>query len=383
MTETTRILADLVRLPSVNPMGRFPPGADCLEYRVTAYVEQFCRDLGVPCVRQPVAPQRDNLIARWPVPPLADRPTVLWEAHQDTVPVDHMTIDPFGAHIASGRLYGRGACDVKGGLAAMLAALARLVRQQSPLALNVVLACTVDEEYTFTGVSKLVEAELRADFALVAEPTSLRLVTCHKGAVRWRLRTTGRACHSSCPEQGVNAIYRMARVLLGIERFAARLQQTRTDPLLGPPTLSVGRIAGGLSVNTVPDECVIDLDRRLLPGESAEEAPRQLEAFLRQEEGLDFPLISEPPWLVKEGLAPGGAQELLQRLRQALQAVGVSPQLVGVPYGTDASTLAAAGIPAVVFGPGDIAQAHTPDEWVSLDEVAQACEVLYLLATMS
>src|SRR5581483_6854423 len=240
MEPTTLLLRDLVSRPSVNPMGRPLQGPELYEQRVADYLAEFFRELGVAHERQPVAPLRENVVARTD---LAGAPrTMLWEVHQDTVPVDQMTIDPFGAKIENGRLYGRGACDVKGGMAAMLAAFARLVRERPAGAANVILACTVDEEHTFTGVTHLVQSGVRADAAVVAEPTQLKIVHAHKGVIRWRLHTAGRSCHSSRPEQGVNAIYRMGRLLVGVERYAERLRASRTDPLLGPPTLSVGRI---------------------------------------------------------------------------------------------------------------------------------------------
>src|SRR5262249_46455880 len=153
--------------------------------------------------RQSVAPLRDNIIARYESPGAAK--TILLEVHQDTVPVDGMTIEPFAAEVRDGKLYGRGSCDVKGGMAAMLTAFARLVRERPAEAANVILACTVDEEHTFYGVQQLMAAGLRANFAVVAEPTSLQIVDAHKGVVRWKVRTEGRACHSSTPEQGLNA----------------------------------------------------------------------------------------------------------------------------------------------------------------------------------
>src|SRR5262245_43722667 len=201
MTESTRLLRDLVALPSVNPMGRPLQGPDLYEHRVTAYLEDFCRGLGVAAQRQTAAPGRDNLVARLDLP--GARRTLVLEAHQDTVPTDHMTIDPFAATVADGRLYGRGACDIKGGLAAMLATFARLARERPRAACNVLLACTVDEEFTFLGVQRLVREGLKADGAVVAEPTQLQIVNAHKGVVRWHLSTAGRSCHSSSPEQGV------------------------------------------------------------------------------------------------------------------------------------------------------------------------------------
>jgi acetylornithine deacetylase len=166
---------------------------------------------------------------------------------------------------------------------------------------------------------------------------------------------------------------------MGIERYAEKLRAVSSDPLLGPPTISVGRIEGGTSVNTVPDRCQIEIDRRVVGGEDAGAAPEHLLHFLRTDAGIDFPLESMPPWMNKAPLTPALSGPLRERLGRAIDAVKGTHQVHAVPYGTDASTIAAAGIPAVVFGPGDIAQAHTIDEWVSLDEVEQASEILYRL----
>jgi acetylornithine deacetylase len=373
--DPTRLLRDLVAIPSVNPMGRPLHGPEFLEHRVTAYLEEFFKGLGVPCERQAVAPLRDNLVARCELP--GARRTVLLEAHQDTVPTDHMTIDPFAARVENGRLYGRGACDIKGGMASMLAAFSRVAHERPRGAANVVMACSVDEEYTFTGVAQLVKRGLKADAAVVAEPTDLNIVNTHKGGVGWHLNTPGRSCHSSRPDQGVNAIYRMGHLLVAIERYARELQAGRSDPVLGPPTLSVGLIQGGTSHNTVPDRCRIELDRRVIPGEDPHAAPDQLVAYLRERAGIDFPFESETPWKTKGPLSPAGSEDLVRRLGAAIDSVTGSHRVMGVPYGTDASTLAEGGIPSVVFGPGDIGKAHTCDEWVPLAEVEQAAEILF------
>jgi acetylornithine deacetylase len=378
MTETARLLRDLVALPSVNPMGRTLPAAYLYEYRVAAYLEDFFRALGVPYERQAVLPQRDNILARWQRSG-AGR-TLLLEAHQDTVPTDHMTIDPFGAKIENGRLSGRGACDVKGGMAAMLAMFARLVREQPSEAGNVILACTVDEEHTFLGIQHLVRVGLRADMAVVAEPTQLHIVNAHKGVARWHLETRGQACHSSAPEKGVNAIYHMARVLPAVEQFAGWLRSSRADPILGPPTLSVGRIEGGTSANTVPDRCRIEIDRRLIPGEDPLAAPAQLAAWLDKMLRTEVDFSCSEPELHAPALSSAGSEKLVSLLGSAIDSVRGYHQVHAVPYCTDGSTLAQTGIPTVVFGPGDIAKAHTCDEWVALEEMEQASEILYRLA---
>ena len=259
----------------------------------------------------------------------------------------------------------------------MLAAFSRLVKERPNGTTRVVLAFTVDEEHTFLGVQQLIPRLPKVDFAIAAEPTNLDLVTSHKGVARWQLETPGVACHSSRPEDGINAVYRMAKLLNGVETYAAQLRHTRSDPQLGEPTISVGRIEGGISPNTVPDFCRIELDRRLLPGEVTSDAVYELNDFLRSFPGIDFPFTTHPLKLDCPPL-PATTSPWVDRLAEASTAVtGRTTKRLAVPYGTDASTLAEAGIPAVVFGPGDIAQAHTKDEWVELAQVEQAAEILY------
>jgi acetylornithine deacetylase ArgE len=376
LSESVSLLRDLVALPSVNPMGRAMQSPNLYEHRVTDYLEGFFKSLGVRYERQPVAPQRENIVAYLDG---SDGRTFVWEAHMDTVPTDNMTIDPFGSRIEGGRLYGRGACDIKGGMASMLGAFARLSREKPRGGAGIVMACTVDEEFTFLGVQRLVKG-LKADGAIVAEPTKLQIVKAHKGVVRWSIVATGRSCHSSAPEKGINAIYRMGRLLVAIEEFAEELRLKRTDPLLGPPTLSVGMIEGGTSVNTVPNRCRIEIDRRLIPGEDPQTVPAELEEFLRDRANIEFPYETEPAWLGAPALPPDGSDKLIAELGEAIKTVQGSYEVTAVPYGTDAASIAEVGIPAIVFGPGDIAQAHTCDEWVALEQIEQASEILYRFA---
>ena len=370
-------LTQLVNRASVNPMGRADIAADTLhEARVGDYLEGELRKLGVAVERVPVAPGRDNLVAHFA--PSERRGHYLWECHQDTVPVDGMSVAPFGAEIRDGKLFGRGACDVKGGGAAMLTAFAQLARENRPGA-AITLAFTVDEEHTFLGVQALAKTGLQVDGAVVAEPTGLDVVTAHKGVARWSIETAGRACHSSTPHLGSNAVYRMAPLIRAVEGFAQRLATGPADARLGPPSLSLGVIAGGVSPNTVPDRCRIDLDRRLIPGEQPASARDALTAYLREScPGTEFtptPLVFACP-----ALSPALSADLCERLLTATRPAKPAARQVAVPYGTDASTLAEAGIPTVVFGPGDIAQAHTHDEWIDLAELGQAVEVLLRFA---
>ncbi len=378
MDELTRLLGELVSIPSVNPMGRPLDGPEILETRLSAYLETWFRDHQIPCERQPVASGRDNLLACFESTSSARR--LIFDVHQDTVPTDGMTIAPFSPRVEQGKMYGRGACDIKGGMAAMLLALRRLCRERPRGAASVVLACTVDEEFTHTGSSHLAASSHGADLAIVAEPTRLDLVHCHKGASRWKIRTRGVACHSSTPHLGVNAIYRMGEVLDALAAHAGELAAAKPDPIVGVPSLSVGRIEGGQSVNIVPDWCEIEIDRRLIPGEEPRQALEQVRAFLARRlgslEGIDF----GEPWVNLPPLVPR-LELFLAPLTEAVgRATGRKPQVVGVPYGTDAGPLGASGLPCVVFGPGDIAQAHTCDEWVELDQVRMAALAYYEMA---
>jgi len=376
--DVTRLLSDLVAIPSVNPMGRAQAGPDFLETRLTNHLEAWLAERGVRHERQPVASGRDNLLAWYEAP--RSRRLILFDVHQDTVPVDGMTVPPFLPEIEEGRLHGRGSCDVKGSMAAMLTAFARLVRERPPGSASVLLACTVDEEFTHTGSSRLAESNHGAELAIVAEPTSLNLVHSHKGALRWKIRTTGVACHSSTPHLGVNAIFRMGRVLEVLERYAASLSRAAPDAILGPPSLSVGRIEGGQSVNVVPDWCEIEVDRRLIPGEDAATCLLEARAVLDQDPGVAGGFEFGQPWVQMPPLTPR-AGDWFEPLTRAIEAAtGRRPRLMGVPFGTDAGPLSASGTPCVVFGPGDIAQAHTKDEWVDLEQVHLAAEAYFQMA---
>lgn len=382
MFDPIELLKRLVALPSVNPMGRGNlDDAVVFEGRVTAFLEDFFRSLGVAVDRVPVSPGRDNLIARYEGS--AGRRTLLFDAHQDTVPTDGMIIPPFEPTVRDGRLYGRGSCDVKGSMAAMLAAFARLVKERPDRSASVVFACTVDEEYTHTGSSRLAADRPKVDLAIVAEPTRLNLVTTHKGAVRWKIQARGVACHSATPQLGDNAIYRMARVVAALEAQARELRDETADPVLGLPSMSVGVIEGGQSPNIVPDSCVIQIDRRILPREDpASVRAEVIERLSRRLSPDDFGHLEfMAPWVNMPALRANVSSEWLSAITGAIKsATGRTPETGGVPYGTDAGPLSQAGIPCVVLGPGDIAQAHTRDEWIEIDQVRAAAEVYYRIA---
>lgn len=384
--DTRGMLADLVSIPSVNPMGRNIEGPHLFEGRVTDYLQSFFERLGVSWRRQVVHRGRENIVAR--CEGVDSDILLMLEAHQDTVPVDGMTIEPWTPTEKDGRLYGRGACDIKGGMAAMLAAFSRLVQQTSNRRPTVIMACTVNEEHGYTGATALCKLwesgeesiiPRRPDLAVIAEPTNLDVVVAHKGAVRWRCHTLGRAAHSSNPADGTNAVYEMGRVVLALEDYHARILKTlAVHPRCGRPTLSVGTIQGGLSVNTVPDRCTIEIDRRMVPGEDGDRAFAHVKEFLAEQAGIHGPVEHDNPFLVGSPLPDDNNGNVAMHLRNAVRTVAPEKgNVCGVPFGTDAAVYSKAGIPSVVFGPGSIQQAHTADEWVSLAEVELASEALF------
>ncbi|MGE0606734.1 MAG: M20 family metallopeptidase [Pirellulales bacterium] len=382
-------LSELVSIPSVNPMGRDVSGPEFYEYRVTEYLEKLFQRLGLPSERQTVDHLRDNIFTRvdGDVPPEEGGELLLFEAHQDTVPVDGMTIPPWTPTVHDGRLYGRGSCDIKGGMVAMLGALARLAQERPAGRPTIVLACTVNEEHGFTGATALQKMwtggaktiiPRQPDAAVVAEPTSLDVVTAHKGCLRWKLRTHGRACHSSQPHLGENAVYKMSKVLAALESYQREVAP-RIPPhrLCGNATLSVGTITGGISVNTVPDLCTIEIDRRLLPGEDIDAAFQQVVDYVARAPGIDFEVDHEPPFMRGVALPDGDNKTVADRLAAVATSIVGRCRQIGVPYGTDASKIALDGVPSIVFGPGSIDQAHTCDEWLPLAELQTASDVLY------
>lgn len=374
MTELIETLADLIRINSVNAFYEGGPG----EADVARYVERFFRERGIETWRQNVleangtVEARSNVIARIPGHDSSRR--IVLEAHMDTVSVEGMTIPPFEPKVQDGRMYGRGACDTKAGLAAMMHALAHIHASPIKPPCDVLLAAVIDEEFSFRGVTKLCE-DLKADAAIVAEPTDLRVAIASKGVLRWRMLAKGKAAHSSKSHLGINAIYHMARIVLAIEQDHAALARD-PHPLLGPASCNVGKIAGGVQVNFVPDGCVIEIDRRLLPTESVSNVWIHYEQLL---DGLkvnvpELDVRMEQPMLVDEAWMVDPSSAIVKVACNVLRELGLDIEPIGVPFGSDASKLGRVGIPTIIFGPGSIDQAHAAVEYIELKQVVQAFE---------
>lgn len=369
MSPVLATLADLIRINSINTA--YEDGTS--EAGVAAYLRDFFHREGIETREQEVFPGRSNVIARLPGKNPSRR--VVLEAHMDTVSAKGMTIPPFEPTVSDGRMHGRGSCDTKAGLAGMAHAVVALKREGFVPPCEIWFAAVVDEEHAYRGVVKLCEG-LTAHAAIVAEPTELRLVVATKGVLRWRIRTHGKSAHSSKPHLGVNAIEHMARLILALEPEHARLAG-HVHPLLGPATGNVGIIKGGVQVNFVPDTCVIEIDRRLLPGDNVPHIFARyqvlIDALTARHPGFHA-TIEQPPLLVDEALATGVSENVVTTAAHVLRDAGLDGTPTGVPYGSDASKLSRQGVPSIVFGPGSIDRAHAAVEYVETDQVLQAFE---------
>jgi len=368
VTETQKLLCELIALPSVNnallPANHPRAG----ESRVVDFLTATAASAGLDVELQEVYPGRSNLLARLsPQGPVRQR--ILLAPHLDTVDVaDESQLTP---RVKAGRLYGRGACDTKGAAAAMMGAVCELARTKAHFAATeIIFAGLVDEESGQGGSRALAASGLKADLAIVGEPTRLQAVTAHKGNIWLMLETHGKAAHGARPELGRNAVHEMARIVDLLETdYAAQLRRRR-QPLLGHATVNVGVIAGGVQANIVPAHCSIMIDRRTIPGETDAGVRREIAALLRRNH-LRATLAS-----TKDGpCLPMETSARLPLVRQFMSSIG-QRRAMGVDYFCDASVLSQGGIPSIVFGPGDIAQAHTADEWISLASLERARAML-------
>lgn len=368
MTETEKLLRELIALPSVNPA--FLPLNDprAGEGRAADFLVVMAARAGLDVDFQKVLPGRSNVLATLS-PPGKVKQRLLLAPHLDTV--NAVSEKQFVPRSANGRIYGRGACDAKGSVAAMLTALNRLARQgRRPAATEIVFAGLMDEENAQAGSRALSAGGCQADLAIVGEPTRLQIVTAHKGSLWLRLETRGKAAHGSCPHLGKNAVHEMARIVDLFESGYARQLLQRRHPLLGTPTINIGFIQGGTQPNIVPALCVAGADRRTIPGETERSVLAEMNAWLRRH-GLRAALTSDKP----SHCLPLETDPRLPLVQKFLHTAR-QKRLAGVDYFCDASILAQGGIPSIVFGPGDIAQAHAADEWIAQKSLEAAVALL-------
>jgi len=368
--ETLELAQRLVRIDSVNPS--LVPGA-AGEAALAHFVAGFLENRGLDVELREALPGRPNVIAR------INRsggsgggPSILLCCHLDTVSVEGMA-EPFSGVIEEGRLLGRGAQDVKGGLAAMLAAAVEL--SQSPPKADVIVAGVADEEAYSAGTDALLTWGIRADMAIVFEPSELDVVVAHKGFAWIHLLTRGVAAHGSRPAEGVDAIAHMGRVLGAIEAHGVELSRRPSHPLLGAASVHASLIRGGRELSSYPDVCELDLERRTVPGETRQDILREMEPILKAlgrdpqfEAELDLSLF-RPAFEISEQHA------LPQSLKEAVERTQSPCSLVGMTGWTDSALLAEAGIPAVVFGPGG-AGLHGLEEWGDTEQICRCRDIL-------
>ncbi len=365
------LLAALIRIPSVNPEGDPGTGSENTgEEKIARVISRMLEGLGAKVRLDEVEPGRPNVVATFPGG--TGKPAVLLGPHLDTVGVGAMSIDPFGGDRHEGKIYGRGACDTKGTMAAMLWALKELgVERISDLDIGVSFAGFMGEETGQPGSRHFARKYAgKYAFALVGEPTCCQIVYKHKGTLWLEISAAGKSAHGSTPERGENAIVKMAELVNLLEtKFSGELSsEIYRDKTLGHPTINIGRIHGGTRTNIVPGACSISVDLRVTPALDPENALTLVRDFVEAH--------GEGKMTVQAGLR---CQPLDtpsdNRFVQRLLALPCAPGLAGAPWFCDAAVLAGEGdIPAVAAGPGDIAQAHTADEWIVEEELERGVD---------
>ena len=362
----------LISTPSVNPILESDGTG---ELDIAEVAAELLADWGLTTEFQAVSPGRANVVARLE----GDGPTLLLNGHLDTVGVRGMTVSPFAGDLVGSRIVGRGACDMKGGLASLLSATARLA-EKGPRP-NLVVALTADEEHESLGMAEFVNGGPKADFAIVCEPTSLAVMPAHKGFIWVTATFRGRAAHGSRFELGVDAIRHAALYISALDRYEKRLEMKAPHPLLGYGSLHVGTIVGGTAPSVYPGQCKVQLECRTLPGEKGEDIISYLSDILHEvaagEPTLDGFLEMT---LERPGTEVSTDSGLVQGLLDAGGAHNVLPKVEGMTAWVDAAFLNQTGIPSVCYGPGSMDQAHTDDEWIETAEITMCASVLETFA---
>jgi acetylornithine deacetylase len=370
--DAVTLTRELVRVDSRNPsLVAGGPGEGAVARALAAVLTTW----GLRVELRDAAPGRPNVIAR---AGRAGGRSLMFNGHLDVVGVDGMVHEPWGAEERGGRIYGRGSSDMKAGVAAMCAAAARVA---ADLDGEVIVAAVVDEEYESIGTRALVEAGLRADAAIVTEPTRLAIMPAHLGFAWIDVTTHGRAAHGSRWDLGVDAIRHAGLVLAELDRMDTELLPARGHPLLGRPSVHASLIEGGTGMSTYPDRCTLRIERRTIPGEDAARVRGEIETACRRaaqgrpnfRADVDVTFAQAPSDVAVD--AP-----IVAALSTALRSCGEPSRIEGMTAWTDAALLNAAGIPAICFGPGDITLAHAAEEYVSVDEIERATKVLAQLA---
>jgi acetylornithine deacetylase len=369
VSEVAELTARLVEIESINP-DVVSGGSG--EAAVARFVAEWCERAGLETSLEDAAPGRPNVIAI--ARGTGGGRSLMLNAHMDTVGVAGMT-DPFTPRIESDRLYARGAYDMKGSLAACMLAAAEAGRRR--FAGDVVLTSVADEEFASVG-TEAVAARMRADAAIVTEPTEMQVGVAHRGFVNVEIETRGRAAHGSSPEIGIDAIAKMGRVLVGIEQLDVSLRASPTHARLGSGSMHASLIEGGQEYSSYPARCVLQAERRTIPGETVAIVERELRELVDNAGAGDDHFSAEVRALAsREPFEVAESEAIVQMVRRhATHVLGAEPEIVGVPFWADSALLAEAGIPTVLFGPSGEG-AHADVEWVRIADL-ECCVEIYV-----
>jgi acetylornithine deacetylase len=370
-----RTLADLVRIDSVNPAF----GGDASDERgIVAHLATVLGALGMETTMYDAAPRRPSVVAR--LRGSGGGRSLLLYGHIDTVGIQGMA-DPFSATIRDGRMYGRGTYDMKGGVAACIAALKALVDAETPLAGDVLFVGAADEEVASVGMAEVLR-HVRADAAIVTESTELQLCVAHKGFCWIEVEVLGRAAHGSRFEEGIDANMAMGRFLARLNGLERELRQREPHPLVGPPSLHAAVLRGGTGTSTYAARCVLEIERRTVPGETEAQLLREIQSLLDDCAAADPTFRAHArAMLTRNSYEAASDSRIAACVRAAAsQRLGAPPRVIGEPYWMDAALLAEAGIDTVVFGPSG-GGAHAAEEWVELDTVEDVAAILARAAT--
>jgi acetylornithine deacetylase len=344
------------------------------EAKVARRLSEILGDWGIESRLADALPGRPNVIARIPGRERSAR-SLMFNGHLDVVDVEGMTHAPFDAAMQGNRMYGRGSADMKGGVAAMCAAAARV---QGQLAGDLVIAAVVDEEWQSAGTRSLIESGVSADAAIVTEPTGLAVMPAHRGFVWVEIVVHGRAAHGSRWDIGVDAIRHAGLVLAELDHVDRVLLPKRTHQLLGRPSLHASFIEGGLGLSTYPDRCMLRIERRTIPGESTDAVMREMNEACARVTATHEEFSAEVRMLFSQ--PPSDVSPDVPIVAAIRKAAGEKTAVAGMSAWTDAALLNAAGIPAVCFGPGDMGLAHAAEEYIDVREVERAAEILASVA---
>jgi acetylornithine deacetylase len=369
-SDTIALLEGLVKINSVNPS--LVPGA-AGEAEIADYVADFLRSAGLDTRLDEIKPGRVNAVG---VLRGCGGPTLMLNGHTDTVGIDYMEIDPLDPVVKEGRMYGRGACDMKGGLAAILSATKAVADSGVELKGDLVVAAVCDEEYASIGTERVVE-QVRADAAIVGEPTELQILVAHKGFAWVDIETRGVAAHGSAWQVGVDAIAKMGKVQVGLERLQDEDLMKKSHRLVGQPSVHSSIIGGGRELSTYPDHCKLQLERRLIPGETREDVDVELERLLASIGDIDPEFDGDYEIKFFRGpMEVSPDEEICSVLSECAEEVrGEKPHFVGGSGWMDTQIIWGRGTPAVAFGPVG-SGAHAAVEYVEVDSVVDTARIL-------